>query len=1363
MNTTITKKSILLRTAMTLGRRLAMTFLLTLMTLVATAGAVKDVNSSTTEMTTGTYRAKSSYTISSRITITGEVTLIIDKGQTLTASNGIYVKEGATLTIEGPGELEAYASATDNCAGIGGEKEKASGTIIINGGNVTARGGIDAAGIGGGQGGASGTITINGGVVTATGRMGGAGIGGGLASASGTITINGGVVTATGGFYTAGIGGGRAGACGEITIKGGKVTATSDRGSGIGPGIDASPTVSGTGTLGWTNKDDKIYASNYNNVASLVLEDKFYFIEDNIEHIATADNIAGKTLLPYVSTLDDYTISGIQPRYLYTDNEIVITPEVYTPGGSKLEEGVDYIGTFSPSTIKDVGEYTYTITAVAGSGYIGSKSTSFSVVRFNMADAVIIGVKPHYLYTGELIDVDYTVTGFDGNPLVKGTDYTEEFSSSTIREKGDYTVTITAKSVGYYGSKTINFTVGDGIPVTAETTEMNSVHRVTNDVTIASSSITINGDVTLILDEGTTMNAIKGIHLAAGSKLTIKGKGTLNAASDYNGIRGVNGTLVIEDGVINAKGGYHAAGIGGGANEPGITVIINGGTVNATGGKDAAGIGGGWRGSCGTVVINGGKVTAIGGGNGAPGIGGSSDAETSGSITLGWTNEDDYIYASGYANVSSISFAEGKYFCWTENGETFGATVDNIGGKKIVPLRGELLRSFDYIAVSGMEPYYLYSGNEINIEYVVKDASGNELKKGRDFTESYSTSPVKDFGDYTLTLTAIASSGYTGSRVFSFTIGNGIPITSTTTELTGRYYSVPDDVTVSERITILGDVRLFLDEGKTLTASKGIELSKGNKLTIEGKGTLVATGTNVKSAIGAKSVGMLVINDGNISATGTTLTAGIGGDNYSDDGGTIIINGGKVTATGGTAAAGIGGGNVGVCGIISINGGKVTAKGNPGIGSGISGDVGGMITLGWTNDDDYIYASSYERIFSVDISNGQTLFDSDGNTYNGSLTDEQITAIGSNLLFPHLVVVPPTYTQDFSDGLSGWTIVDGVDGTEIYTAYSGANPNFRFYPSSSPQYLISPKLKIDAMVKLSLYAKIYVDNDEVAHPASFQIGFSPSTKNISDFIWGDVLTISDGSAQLVQAILPAETKYVAFKYVSGDWLFFDNISITKAVTNVTFAKEGFSTFYDSRFDLTLPAGVKAYIVTASEGAGSLTYQAIADGDGATNTVPKGTAVMLRKEASDAAQSIDIPLASPTAAAISETNLLHGSDTEITTTGGDAGAKYYKLSYGTNQTGNGGDDLTSVLGWFWGAADGAAFTSAAHKAWLVLPSTAGTRGFFGLPGDDETTLLRKVNSEEVNSEEWFSLDGRRLNGRPSAKGLYIHNGRKVVIK
>ena len=29
--------------------------------------------------------------------------------------------------------------------------------------------------------------------------------------------------------------------------------------------------------------------------------------------------------------------------------------------------------------------------------------------------------------------------------------------------------------------------------------------------------------------------------------------------------------------------------------------------------------------------------------------------------------------------------------------------------------------------------------------------------------------------------------------------------------------------------------------------------------------------------------------------------------------------------------------------------------------------------------------------------------------------------------------------------------------------------------------------------------------------------------------------------------------------------------------------------------------------------------------------------------------------------------------------------------------------------------------------------------------------------------WYSLDGRRLGSKPTAPGLYINNGRKVVIK
>ena len=55
------------------------------------------------------------------------------------------------------------------------------------------------------------------------------------------------------------------------------------------------------------------------------------------------------------------------------------------------------------------------------------------------------------------------------------------------------------------------------------------------------------------------------------------------------------------------------------------------------------------------------------------------------------------------------------------------------------------------------------------------------------------------------------------------------------------------------------------------------------------------------------------------------------------------------------------------------------------------------------------------------------------------------------------------------------------------------------------------------------------------------------------------------------------------------------------------------------------------------------------------------------------------------------------------------------------------------------------------------------------GDDEAT---GIISAEANSSlftihsslsDWFTLDGRRLSGKPSVKGVYVNNGRKVIIK
>ncbi len=70
----------------------------------------------------------------------------------------------------------------------------------------------------------------------------------------------------------------------------------------------------------------------------------------------------------------------------------------------------------------------------------------------------------------------------------------------------------------------------------------------------------------------------------------------------------------------------------------------------------------------------------------------------------------------------------------------------------------------------------------------------------------------------------------------------------------------------------------------------------------------------------------------------------------------------------------------------------------------------------------------------------------------------------------------------------------------------------------------------------------------------------------------------------------------------------------------------------------------------------------------------------------------------------------------------------------------------------------------NKAYLQLPTSifAGTRSI-GINYDDEdgTTGVKEVKSGEVKGDEWFTLQGQRV-AKPG-KGLYIHNGHKVVIK
>ena len=200
-------------------------------------------------------------------------------------------------------------------------------------------------------------------------------------------------------------------------------------------------------------------------------------------------------------------------------------------------------------------------------------------------------------------------------------------------------------------------------------------------------------------------------------------------------------------------------------------------------------------------------------------------------------------------------------------------------------------------------------------------------------------------------------------------------------------------------------------------------------------------------------------------------------------------------------------------------------------------------------------------------------------------------------------------------------------------------------------------------------------------------------------------------------------------------------------TVVTLAKSGYATFYDSRYSFALPEGVKAYMITAAT-TDALTYTQI------NGVVTSGVPVMLKGE-----KGGDIVLKSiNTASAIyTGDNLLRGSD-EATMTTADEDSWFYKLTFGKGNT-----NMANTFGWFWGAADGAAFQIEGHRAWLAIPKVGVSAPTLGYElGAGLTGITEMANGQQSTADsQFYNLNGQRV-ATPS-KGLYIHNNKKVIVK
>ena len=145
---------------------------------------------------------------------------------------------------------------------------------------------------------------------------------------------------------------------------------------------------------------------------------------------------------------------------------------------------------------------------------------------------------------------------------------------------------------------------------------------------------------------------------------------------------------------------------------------------------------------------------------------------------------------------------------------------------------------------------------------------------------------------------------------------------------------------------------------------------------------------------------------------------------------------------------------------------------------------------------------------------------------------------------------------------------------------------------------------------------------------------------------------------------------------------------------------------------------------------------------ASKQVPANTGVLLRS-----AKESDVFTYIESAPAIEGTNLLKPASEQMT-----EGFKFYKLAYDnyTEKTG---------LGFYWGAAEGGAFTVKPGLAYLAVPQAqaANVKGFSfdgtqtGINGVEATTAKGAI----------YNLNGQRV--EKAQRGIYIQNGKKFIVK
>ena len=301
------------------------------------------ITSSSTSLS-GWYYVEGNVEINSKVTLTGHTYLILCDGAKLT----INPSSGDGIDLDGK-DLTIYAQSSGSHKGK--LIIKSDGLGISLGGNVTINGGDISVTPTSSDGIFCDYFILNGGTVTVDSPSTSSGI-----IANGGVTINGGKVSATGtsdGIF------GR-----YVTINGGQVYA--EGGDTYFAGIRS---YGDDIELGWANASDFIKANSYSSTTSIDALKNFYIDGTtplNAGSNISASSINGKTLTPNAATHTITLSTGITGGTITIDrNEAVANERVVvnaTPETGKMLTSLTYTyGSTTANITKQANEYAFTM------------------------------------------------------------------------------------------------------------------------------------------------------------------------------------------------------------------------------------------------------------------------------------------------------------------------------------------------------------------------------------------------------------------------------------------------------------------------------------------------------------------------------------------------------------------------------------------------------------------------------------------------------------------------------------------------------------------------------------------------------------------------------------------------------------------------------------------------------------------------------------------------------------------------------------------------------------------------------------------------------------------------------------------